>query len=84
MQKVLILHEDGWVALFIHCFTLHVHRLVLVICAFEMSVVLYRDVWYLYIWTCYMAIKTTNSRSDAAALCVITNLFVLENIDMYI
>lgn len=31
-----------------------------------------------------MAIKTTNSRSDAAALCVITNLFVLENIDMYI
>lgn len=31
-----------------------------------------------------MAIKTTNGRSDAAALCVITNLFVLENIDMYI
>lgn len=31
-----------------------------------------------------MAIKTTTGRSDAAALCVITNFFVLENIDMYI
>lgn len=31
-----------------------------------------------------MAIKTTTGRSDAAALCVITNLFVLENTDMYI